>query len=223
MRPITTPETEVKRVRRRNWRGAAVVTAFAVMVGVLALLAFAYAQQSEQVDAVETENQEILSQHEAIGATFAKQSEKFTEQSRRLQEALRAAYAKGFFAGQRVSSMPRALRPLARYASAGMLVPTRIPPGLEPDRPRIDADVGGYTLRWRGLALFASTVDPMSVWTRQALGATTQPTTLGSHRVRRLTGPTGVIYAWPERGATYAILTLPKFEGAARTLVASMR
>ena len=223
MRSITAPETEVKRVRRRNWRGAAVLGAFAVVLGALALLGFAYAQQSEQVDAVENENQEILGQHEAIGATFAKQSEKFTEQSRRLQEALRAAYTKGFFAGQRVSSMPRALRSLARYASAGMLVPTRIPPGLEPDLPRIDADVGGYTLRWRGLALFASTVDPMSVWTRQALGATVRPTTLGSHRVRRLTGPTGVIYAWPERGATYAILTLPRFERAARTLVASMR
>ena len=218
-----TPETEIKRVRSRNSQGVAVLAAFAVMLGALGLLAFAYARQSEQVDAVETENQEILSQHEAIGATFAKQSEEFAEQSRRLQEALRAAYAKGFFAGQRVSRMPRALRPLARYASAGMLVPTRMPLGLEPDRPRIDADVGGYTLRWRGLALFASTVDPMSIWTRQALGATAPPTTLGSHRVRRLTGPTGVIYAWPERGATYAILTLPKFEGAARKLVASMR
>ena len=153
----------------------------------------------------------------------AKQSEKFAAQSRRLQEALRAAYAKGFFRGQRVSSMPAALHPLGRFASAGMLVPTGMPPGLEPNRPRIDTDVGGYTLRWRGLALFASTVDPMSVWTRQALGSTPQPTRLGSHRVRRLTGPSGVIYAWPERGATYAVLTLPRFEGAARVLIASMR
>ena len=165
------PEPVVKSVRRRNWRGAAVIAAFAVMVGVLALLAYAYAQQSEQVDAVKSENQEILSQHAVIGATFAKQSEKFAAQSRRLQEALRAAYAKGFFRGQRVSSMPAALRPLGRFASAGMLVPTRMPPGLEPNRPRIDTDVGGYALRWRGLALFASTVDPMSVWTRQALGS----------------------------------------------------
>lgn len=223
MRSISTPETELKEVRRRNWRVAAVLAAFAVMIGVLALLAVAYAQQSQKVEAVETENQEILNQHEAIGATFAKQSEKFVEQSRKLQEALRAAYAKGFLAGQRVSNMPAALRPLARYASAGLLVPTRMPLGLEPDRPRIDTDVGGYTLRWRGLALFASTVDPMSVWTRQALGATARPTTLGSHRVRRLTGPSGVIYAWPERGATYAVLTLPRFEGAARTLIGSMR
>ena len=102
------------------------------------------------------------------------------------------------------------LSPPARsIPSAGVLVPTRMPAGLGSDRPRIDADVGGYTLRWRGLVLFASTGDPMSVWTRQALGGTARPTTLGSHRVRRLTGPTGVIYAWPERGATYAILTLP--------------
>lgn len=223
MRSINPPEPEVKRVRRRNWRGAGVLAAFAVMIGVLALLAVAYARQSEEVDAVETENQEILSQHEAIGAIFAKQSEKFATQSKKLQDALRAAYAKGFFAGRRVSSMPPALRPLARYASSGLLVPTRVPPELEPDRPRIEGEVGGYTLRWRGLALFASTVDPISVWTRQALGRTPRPKTLGSHRVRRLTGPTGVIYAWPERGATYAIVTLPRFEGAARTLIASMR
>ena len=79
-----TPQTEVTSIRRRNWLGAAVLAAFAVMVGVLALLAFAYAQQSDQVDAVKSENKEILSQHAAIGATFAKQSEKFAAQSRRL-------------------------------------------------------------------------------------------------------------------------------------------
>lgn len=223
MQSITTPEPEFRNVRRRKWRGAAVLAVFAVMIGVLALLAVAYARQSEQVDEVGTENQEILSQHKAIGATFAEQSRKFVQQSRKLQEALRAAYAKGFFAGQRASNMPVALRQLARYAAAGMLVPTRMPTSLKPDRPRIDTDVGGYTLRWRGLALFASTVDPMSVWTRQALGAIPRPTTLGSHRAKRLTGPTGVIYAWPERGATYAVLTLPQFEGAARSLIASMR
>ena len=223
MRSTTPPETAFKSIRRRNWRLAAVLGTFAVLVGVLALLAFAYAQQSEQVDAVEAENQEILSQHEAIGATFAGQSKKFEQQSRRLQDALRAAYAKGFFAGQRASNMPASLRQLARYAAAGVLVPTRLPPGLEPDRPRITTDVSGYTVRWRGVSLFASTVDPMSVWTRQALGAVPRPTTLGSHRARRLNGPSGVIYAWPERGATYAVLALPQFEQPARMLIASMR
>ena len=193
------------------------------MMGAFALLAFAYARQSEQVDAVEAENQEILSQHEAIGATFAGQSKKFERQSQKLRDALRAAYAKGFFAGQRAPNIPASLRRLTRYAAAGVLVPTRLPPGLEPDRPRIATDLGGYTLRWRGVSLFASTVDPMSVWTRQALGPIPRPTALGSHRARRLNGPTGVIYAWPERGATYAVLALPQFEGAARRLIASMR
>ncbi len=193
------------------------------MMGAFALLAFAYARQSEQVDAVEAENQEILSQHEAIGATFAGQSKKFERQSQELRDALRAAYAKGFFAGQRAPNIPASLRRLTRYAAAGVLVPTRLPPGLEPDRPRIVTDIGGYTLRWRGMSLFASTVDPMSVWTRQALGPIPRPTALGSHRPRRLNGPTGVIYAWPERGTTYAVLALPQFEGAARRLIASMR
>jgi hypothetical protein len=223
MRPNTTPETEFVYVRRRNWRLAGILALFALMLGVLALLAVAYAQQSEQVDEVEAENQEILSQHTAIGATFAQQSKRFVQQSRKLQEALRMSYAKGFLAGQRASNMPVALRQLARYAAAGMLVPTRVPTGLKPDRPRIDAEVGGYTLRWRGLALFASTVDPMSVWTRQALGGIPRPITLGSHRARRLIGPTGVIYAWPKRGATYAVLTLPRYEGTARSLIASMQ
>jgi hypothetical protein len=223
MQSITTPKTEFRYVRRRNWRLAGVLAAFAVMLGVLALLAVAYAQQSEQVDEVEAENQEILSQHKAIGATFAKQSKRFVQQSRKLQDALRTSYARGFLEGQRTSNMPLAFRQLARYAAAGMLVPTWMPTRLKPDRPRIDMDVSGYTLRWRGLALFASTADPLSVWTRQALGAIPRPITLGSHRARRLTGPTGVIYAWPERGATYAVLTLPRFEAAARSLIASMR
>lgn len=223
MRPITSPETEIRYVRSRNWRGAGVLALFAVMMGALALLAVAYTQQSEQVDEVEAENQQILSQHKAIGATFAEQSKKFVQQSRKLQEALRTSYANGFLAGQRASNMPVALRQLARYAAAGMLVPARLPTGLKPDRPRIDANVSGYTVRWGGLALFASGADPMSVWTRQALGAIPRPTTLGSHRVWRLTGPTGVIYAWPDRGATYAVLTLPRFEAAARSLIASMR
>ena len=223
MRWITTPEAEFNYPRRRNWRVAGVLAAFALVIGVLALLAVAYAQQSEQVNEVESENQEILSQHEAIGATFAEQSRKFVQQSRKLQEALRTAYSKGYLAGQRASNMPVSLRQLARYGAAGMLVPTRMPTGLKPDRPRIDTDVGGYTVRWRGLALFASTADPMSVWTRQALGAIPRPITLGSHRARRLIGPTGVIYAWPKRGATYAVLTLPRYEGTARSLIASMR
>jgi hypothetical protein len=223
MQTVTTPETEFRSVRRRSWRVAAVFAMFAVMTGVLALLAVAYAQQSEQVDAVEAENQEILSQHKAIGATFAEQSRRFVQQSRKMREALGTAYGKGFLAGQRASNMPVALRQLARYAMAGMLVPTRVPTGLESARPRIGMDVGGYVLRWRGLALFASTVDQMNVWTRQALGAIPQPTTLGSHRVRRFTGPTGVIYAWPEKRATYAVLALPQLESAARSLIVSMR
>jgi hypothetical protein len=220
MLPITSPETKI---RYGRWRVAGVFAVVALMMGALVVLAVAYAQQSERVDEVEAENQQILSQHKTIGATFAEQSKKFVQQSRKLREALRTSYGKGFLAGQRASNMQVVRRQLAPYAAAGMLVPARLPTGLKPDRPRIDAAVSGYTLRWGGLALFASRAEPMSVWTRQALGAIPRPTTLGSHRVKRLTGPTGVIYAWPERGATYAVLTLPRFEAAARSLIASMR
>jgi hypothetical protein len=223
MRPITSPETEIRYIRAHNWRVAGFLALFAVTVGVLALLAVAYARQSEQVDEVEAENQEILSQHKILGATFTEQSKKFERQSRNLREALRTSYGNGFLAGQRAARMPVGLRGLARYAAAGMLVPVRLPSGLKQDRPRIDANVAGYTVRWGGLALFASEADSMSVWTRQALGAIPRPKRIGSHRVWRLTGPTGVIYAWPKGGATYAVLTRLRYEPAARSLIESMR
>jgi hypothetical protein len=223
MLQINSPETEVRADRGRRWRVAGFLAVFAVMVGIIALLAVAYAQQSQRVDEVKAENQEILSQHKALGATFAEQSRKFVQQSKKLEKALRTSYAKGVLVGQRTSNMPFALRKLATYAAAGMLVPARLPTGLKPDRPRINANLSGYTVRWGGLALFASSADPVSVWTRQALGAIPRPTKLGSHQVRRLTGPSGVIYVWPERGATYAVLTLPQHEAAAQSLIAAMR
>jgi nitrogen fixation-related uncharacterized protein len=223
MLPTNSLETQVVAARGRRWRVVGLLALFAVMLGMIALLAVAYAQQSQQVDEVKAENQEILSQHKALGATFAEQSKKFVQQSRKFEKALRASFAKGLLVGRRASDMPLALRKLAGYAAAGMLVPARLPTGLKPDRPRINASLSGYTLRWGGLALFASRADPTSVWTRQALGAIPRPTTLGSHRVTRLTGPSGVIYVWHEKGATYAVLTLPRYEAVARSLIAAMR
>jgi nitrogen fixation-related uncharacterized protein len=223
MGPLTSPEMELRYIRRRRWRMAGLIAVFAVMVGVVALLALAYARQSEQVDDLEAQNGQILSQHKAIGATFAKQSEKFEQQSKKLESALRTAYDKGFVAGKRASSLPKALRPLARYAALGLLVPTRLPSDLAAKHPHITGDFAGYTLRWRGVTIFASRVDPLRIWTRQALGATPRSVTLGSHHVRRLIGPGGVIYAWREKGTTYGVLTLPGMEAAARLLIASMR
>jgi nitrogen fixation-related uncharacterized protein len=223
MGPLTSPEMELRSMRRRRWRTAGLMAVFAVMVGAVAILALAYARQSGEVNDLEAQNGEILSQHKAIGATFAKQSEKFKQESRKLESALRTAYGKGFIAGKRASSLPKALRPLARYAALRILVPTRVPDVLAAMRPRITGDSAGYTLRWRGVTIFASRIDPLRVWTRQGLGAAPRPARLGSHRVLRVVGPSGVIYAWREKGTTYGVLTLPHLEVAARSLIASMR
>jgi hypothetical protein len=206
--------------RRRLWVGGALL-AFAVMAGALSLIAFAYVDQSDKVDALEEQNQAILGEHDVIGKAFAEQAEKLERQSKRLESALRSSYGQGFLAGQQAARLPRALRSLGRHAASGMAVPRRVPSVLEPGSPRIRTGADGYEIRWRGLAVFASRNDPLSVWTRQALaGAETQK--IGRHRVRRLIGPNGVIYAWREGGSTYGVIAIAQLESAGRALIASM-
>jgi hypothetical protein len=216
-------QIELKSERRRRWLVAGALLAFALMAGTLSLIAFAYVQQSDKVEALETQNEEILNDHHVIGKAFAEQAKKLARQSRKLDSALRSSYGLGFLAGQEASRLPRGLRPLARHAASGLAVPRRVPPELDPSTPSIRAGVDGYAIRWRGLALFASRTEPLSVWTRQALDARVRSLTLGPHRVRRLVGANGVIYAWRKQGATYALIALPQVEAAGRRLVASMR
>jgi nitrogen fixation-related uncharacterized protein len=224
MRRSLSAETDMKHVRRRGWSIVIVALfALAVLAGALALFGVAYVRQSARVDDLKDQNEQILGDHQAIGQKFAKQSERFEQQTRKLEAALRSSYKQGFAAGTRTLGLPPALRPLARYAAVGMLIPRRIPPELDPKEPDIRGAVDGYVIRWRGLALFASRTDPLRVWTRQALGGLIRPVTLGSHRVKRLTGPTGVIYAWRQGASTYALLALPQLEDAGREIVASMR
>ena len=206
----------------RRWRLAGAIALFAVLIGALALLGAGYALQAEKVDDLEAQNDRILSDHESIGAAFTKQSLKLAETARKLDLAVRKSYDQGFVAGQQALSIPPALRVLARLAATGMLVPRELSPALEPKRPSIDVDLTGYTIRWRQLAIFASKLDPVRVWTRQALGGVDR-LTLGRHRVSRLVGPSGVIYAWRERGTTYAVLTASRLDGVARALIFSMR
>ena len=191
------------------------------MAGTLSLIAFAYIEQSDKVEALETQNREILDDHHAIGTAFTEQTRKLASQTRRLEAVVRSSYGQGYAAGREASQLPQAIRPLARHAAAGLAVPRRLPSALG-SAPRIRADVDGYALRWPGLALFASRTDPLSVWTRQALGGT-QSRTLGPHRVRRLVGPSGVIYAWRKDDATYALIALPRLEPVGETLISSMK
>jgi hypothetical protein len=204
------------------WVGGALL-AFAVMAGALSLIAFAYVQQSDEVDALEAQNEAILGEHEVIGKAFAQHAKKLARQSKRLESALRSSYGQGFLAGQQAAQLPRALRPLARQAASGMSVPRRVPSALDPGSPRIRAGADGYAIRWRALALFASRIDPLSVWTRQALTGRVETQRIGRLRIRRLIGPNGVIYAWRENASTYAVIAVPRLETTGRKLIASMR
>jgi cell division protein FtsB len=215
-------EIETKNDRRRRWFVGGVLLAFAIMAGTLSLIAFAYIEQLDKVEALETQNEKILDDHHAIGNAFAQQTKKLARQSRKLEAVVRSSYGQGYLAGRQASQLPRALRSLARHAATGLLVPRRLPSALGSAPQRLKADVDGYAIRWGGLALFASRTDPLSVWTRQALGGV-QPLTLGGHRVRRLTGPSGVIYAWRENDVTYALIALPRLEPVGRTLIGSMK
>jgi hypothetical protein len=206
---------------RRPLRRLATTSVAVALLAVLVLLALAYARQSDRVDDLQAQNESILDDHHAIGQQFAAQSTRFTKEARRLEEAVRSAYTRGFRAGREAASLPRSLRSLGGHAAAGLLTPRRIPDGIG-TAPRVQRNLDGYIVRWPRLAVFASKLEPLSNWTRQALGDRRR-LRLGPHRVERLLGPSGVIYAWREAGVTYAVIATPTQEPAARTVIASMR
>jgi hypothetical protein len=209
-------------MRRRRWLVAGALLLLALLAGTLGLLAIAYVQQSNKVDDLEAQNRQILVQHVAIGTEFAEQSKRLQQESRRLNGALRSSFARGFRAGQEAAGLPAPLRPLARYVAARIEIPRRIPPRLSP-RPRIETHLDGYALHWSGVGAFASTTDPLGVWTRQAIRGIVRSLRLGAHRVERFVGPSGLIFAWRVEGCTYAVIALPQREGAARALIRAMR
>jgi hypothetical protein len=202
------------------WLAASAV-ALALLLAILVLLAVAYVRQSERVDDLQAQNESILDDHHAIGQQFAEQSTRFTKEARKLEETVQSAYARGFRAGRETASLPLSLRSLGGHAEAGLLIPRRIPGGTGGD-PRVQRNLDGYIVRWPRLALFASRLEPLSNWTRQALGERRR-LRLGPHRVERLLSPSGVVYAWRESDITYAVIATPTQEPAARTLITSMR
>ena len=81
--PIPTArDLEIKSDRRRRWLVGGAILALAIMAGTLSLIAFAYIEQSDKVEALETQNQEILGDHHAIGKAFAEQTKKLASQTR---------------------------------------------------------------------------------------------------------------------------------------------
>src|SRR5215207_9005301 len=112
MSSLTPPgrEIEIKSDRRRRWFVGGALLAFAVMAGTLSLIAFAYIQQLDKVEALETQNEKILDDHHAIGNAFAQQTKKLARQSRKLEAVVRSSYGQGFLAGREAAQLPRAMR-----------------------------------------------------------------------------------------------------------------
>ena len=207
--------------RRQVLATAALVLAVGLVVSVISILAVEYTKQSERVDDLEAQNARILGDHGVIGDQFAEQSKRFEQEARKLERAMRSAYARGYRAGRETASLPPSLRSLGRVAAAGLLVPRRVPANGERELA-IRHEVDGYALRWRRLAVFASRLEPLSNWTRQSLGKP-RSEKIGPHRVSRLIGPAGVIYAWRNGAVTYAVIAAPTEDSLARAMISSMR
>lgn len=184
---------------------------------------FAYDRQATKVGDLEQVNQKIQMEHVAIGGLIQKQQKTYSKQIQRAQSDAARQFTRGFRAGKRADNLPAALRALERYAAKGLRVPRAIPGDL-PSSARIGSRKDGYTLRWTQVSLFASSSEPLSIWTRQGWPGYKKRVTVGGRSVIRILGPYGIMFAWRERGDTYAVLSYPqrRWESAARRLITSM-
>jgi hypothetical protein len=184
---------------------------------------FAYDRQATKVEDLEVTNQKIQMEHLAIGGLVQKQQKAFAKQITRARSDAVRQFTRGFRAGKRADNLPRSLRPLERYVSRGLRVPRTIPGDLS-SSARIGKRKDGYTLRWTQVSVFASKTEPLSVWTRQGWPGYKKRVIVGGRRVFRILGPYGVMFAWSERGDTYAVLSYPqpRWEQTARRLIRSM-
>jgi hypothetical protein len=184
---------------------------------------FAYDRQSSKVEELEQSNQKIQMEHVAIGGLIQKQQKTYSKSIRAAQARAARQFTQGFRAGRRAENLPRALRLLEPYVARGLRVPRSVPADLSPSA-RIGTRSDGYTLRWTQVSVFASTSDPLSIWTRQGWPGYKKKVRVGRRSVFRILGPYGVMFAWRERGDTYAVLSYPqeRWESAARRLITSM-
>jgi hypothetical protein len=80
----------------------------------------------------------------------------------------------------------------------------------------------GYTIRWPGLALFASDRDTLRDWTAKAWPNTRGRVQMGKRSVVRMVGPFGNVWAWRERDKTYGVVAVPRSVSLVRPLVLSL-
>jgi hypothetical protein len=184
---------------------------------------FAYDRQASKVEDLQASSQKIQMEHLAIGGLLQKQQKVYSKQIQRARSDAARQFVQGFRAGKRADNLPRSLRSLERYVARGLRVPRTVPGGLS-SRARIGARRDGYTVRWTQVSVFASSSEPLSVWTRQGWPGYKKRVQVGGRSVLRILGPYGVMFAWRERGDTYAVLSYPqpRWESAARRLITSM-
>lgn len=184
---------------------------------------FAYDRQASKVIDLEQTNDKIQMEHLAIGGLLQKQQKTYSKEILRARSNAARRFVQGFRAGKRADNLPRALRSLEPYVARGLRVPRAVPGDLR-SSARIGTRADGYTLRWTQVSVFASTSEPLSVWTRQGWPGYKKRVRVGARSVFRILGPYGVMFAWRERGDTYAVLSYPqqRWESAARRLITSM-
>jgi hypothetical protein len=184
---------------------------------------FAYDRQASKVSGLEDTNRKIQMEHVAIGGLLKKQQTSYSKEILRARANAARQFVQGFRAGKRANNLPRGLRSLEPYVARGLRVPRSVPGDLS-SAARIGTRRDGYTLRWTQVSVFASTNEPLSVWTRQGWPGYKTRVRVGSRSVFRILGPYGVMFAWRERGDTYAVLSYPqeRWESAARRLITSM-
>ncbi len=179
----------------------------AAALGVAATVAYVgYDRQSDRVEQLRVRDDKIERDHVAIGAKFAEQSQKLDQ----AVVAVTRAYGRGFSAGRKAEQLPRPFARLWLSVQRGFRVPLSIPTGLRGGLTAVRQTARGYTIRWRGFALFASSRTPLSDWTAQAWPGSRRNVRIARRTVRRMTGPFGVVFAWRERSKTYAVVALPR-------------
>jgi hypothetical protein len=184
---------------------------------------FAYDRQASKVEDLEVANTKVQMEHVAIGGLIKKRDTQHARDLDRAMAQAEAEYTRGFRAGKRTRKVPRQLRALEAYAATGLRVPRSLPAQLVRGW-RLRKRKDGYALRWAEVSVFASSKEPLQVWTRQGWPGYTKRVKVGSRSVYRALGPYGVMFAWRERGDTYAVLSYPqkRWEQVARRLITSM-
>jgi len=216
--PKAALEPELRRVSTTTLVVALIITlSLALVCGVVAVWWAAYNRQSDRVASLSREYEKLEHDHHVIG-------EHFVEQTSRLNAALKemsGAYERGFARGRQSTTLPAPFKPLWPLVRAGYVVPLSVPRQLR-GRPTVAQSHHGYSVHWRGLALYASDRDLLTDWASKAWPATARDVRAGTRTITRIVGPHGTVYAWRERDKTYAVVAQPSSDPLAVPLVRTL-